>query len=745
MDEWQGQSAKLSTGPLSVLHSQAIAGRQGCRPDAVSLVKSHLINRLVTSTGSVRIGASNFRAALLLLAATLLPLTIYALISSGIAYRDDRREIEAATLARAMRITDAVDARLDGVSAMLRSLATVRAIQERDWNEARRRSLEIAQLDRDWQNVSLIEIETGEDLFALQRKRRSSADPWWTNLVATASGVPQFSNIDKDVDGKPELLAFMQVVVEDSPAYILVVTLDPQLVQRILLASAPREGVSAVVDRRGLFIARTKALGSRIGTPATGYVRNAIRDGRAGIYQGVTYEGLENYTAFFTSGKTGWSTHIAVSSELINKPQFGWRMAAALAGLLGLLLAIAMALVILRFVSARREADERLRRAERLESVGKLTGGIAHDFNNMLAIVIGSLELAHRRLASGNLDVVKYIDNAMDGANRAADLTRRLLAFSRRQPLAPTAVDVNALILATGELLQRTLESNIRIGFELAEELWPTFVDLSQLENALVNLAVNARDAMPTGGHLTITTENRASPSDQRADMVAIMVTDTGVGMAPDVVERAFEPFFTTKEVGRGTGLGLSQIHGFATQSGGDVLIESEPGEGTSVTLLLPRFAGESVGADERDKDETVPLGKAQEILLVVEDEQRVRETNVEALRSLGYTVRHASDAREALSILETQPGVRLMLTDIVMPGMNGRELAERVGRAHPEVRILLATGYEREKVELDQHIILHKPFGIGELARLIRRELDSVAQAGDRTIWPHSDDSFWQ
>lgn len=692
------------------------------------MMRTHLFNRLVTGTGSFRVGASNVRAALLLLAATLLPLTIYALVSSGLAYRDDRREIESATLARAMRITDAVDARLDGVSAMLRSLATVSAIQERDWNEARRRSVEIAQLDRDWRNVSLIDIRSGEDVFALQPERGSSADRRWANLLTEASGLPQFSNIDKDGDGKPDLLAFMQVEVEGSPAYLLVVTLDPQLVQRILLASAPREGVSAVVDRRGLFIARTKALGSRIGTPATGYVRNAIRDGRAGIYQGVTYEGLENYTAFFTSGKTGWSTHIAVSSELINKPQFGWRMAAALAGLLGLLLAIAMALVILRFISARREAEERLRRSERLESVGKLTGGIAHDFNNMLAIVIGSLELAHRRLASGNPDVVRYIDNAMDGANRAADLTRRLLAFSRRQPLAPAAIDVNALIFATGELLRRTLESNIEIAFELADDLWPTFVDPGQLENALVNLAVNARDAMPTGGQLTVTTENRKSSAGPQAELVAITVTDTGVGMAPDVVERAFEPFFTTKEVGRGTGLGLSQIHGFATQSGGDAIIASQLGQGTSVTILLPRYVGESVSAGERCQDQTAPQGKAQEILLVVEDEERVRQTNVEALRSLGYTVRHAADAREALSILETQPGVRLMLTDIVMPGMNGRELADRVNRTHPEVRIVLVTGYERERVESDEHRILHKPFGIGELARRVRCELDSVA-----------------
>ncbi len=546
--------------------------------------------------------------------------------------------------------------------------------------------------------------------------------------MADASDIPQFSNIDKDGDGRPELLAFMQIEVDGAPAYLLTVTLDPQLVQRILLASAPSEGVSAVVDRRGRFIARTKAIDARIGTPATNYVRDAIRNGRAGIYQGVTYEGLENYTAFFTSGKTGWSTHIAVSSQLINKPQFGWRLTAALAGLLGLLFAIAMALLALRIMSASREADERLRRSERLESVGKLTGGIAHDFNNMLAIVIGSLELAQKRLARGNPDVIRYIENAMDGANRAADLTRRLLAFSRRQPLAPAATDVNALVRATGELLRRTLESNIEIRFELADDLWPTFVDPGQLENALVNLAVNARDAMPAGGTLVVATANRKSEPGRPEGMVAIIVTDTGAGMAPDVVERAFEPFFTTKEVGRGTGLGLSQIHGFATQSGGEAIIESELGRGTSVTLLLPRYAGASVGVIERREDQSLPEGKAEEILLVVEDEERVRKTTVETLRSLGYTVRHAGDALEALAILDTQPGVRLMLTDIVMPGMNGRELAKRVSETHPEIRVLLTTGYEREKIDGAEDRILYKPFGFGELARRVRQELDPLS-----------------
>lgn len=691
-------------------------------------MKSLQFEKLFANAEPLGVGASKLRTVLTLLAATLLPLIIYALISSGISYRDDRRAVEAATLARAVRITDAVDARLDSVSAVVQALATVRSIREANWAEARQRSREIAQLDPAWNSVSLIDPSTGRVLFTTHYNQALPDDLVQKRLFSASSRLPQFSSIEANNDSKPQLFAFTHVLVDGSPRYLLLVTLEPRLVQRILIESAPSEGVSAVVDRQGLFIARTKAIASRIGTPATDYVRDAIRDGRTGVYRGVTYEGLENYTAFYTSRKTGWSTHVAVSATLIDRPRYGWQMAAGFAGLLGLLFAIGLVWIILRFVSARRDAEERLRRSERLEAVGKLTGGIAHDFNNMLAIIVGSLDLAHRRLSRGDSDVVRYIDNAMDGANRAADLTRRLLAFSRRQPLAPAVADVNALILATGELLRRTLESNVEIAFKLEPNLWPTFVDPGQLENALVNLAVNARDAMPTGGKLTIATENRERLADQSADMVAITVSDTGSGMAPDVAERAFEPFFTTKDVGRGTGLGLSQIHGFATQSGGDALIQSQLGGGTTVTMLLPRHSGEGASSGSIVEDQTAPAGTIDEILLVVEDEERVRQTNVEALRSLGYTVRHAANAEEALRILETQPGVRLMLSDIVMPGMNGRDLAQRVSRTHPDVRIVLVTGYERNNVDSDEHPILRKPFGIGQLARRVRHELDLAA-----------------
>jgi signal transduction histidine kinase/CheY-like chemotaxis protein len=674
-----------------------------------------------------------WRLLLALATAMLLPLIIYALITTGINYRNDRRETEAATFERAIRISEAVDARLEAVGSTIRALATIRSIGERNWSEARSRSAEIANLDPDWRSVTLFDLTHGLRLFDLrtpQGKMQNIGKGDYEDIAIASRDRPTFSNICQGPKG-PEIHAYLGIGSGVTPAYLLDVALDPRIVQRVLLRIAPQAGVSAVVDGHGLFIGRTKAWPTKVGTSGTPYLRHAITNGRTGFYKGVTWEGLPNYTAFTTSSRTGWTTHVAVPSTIIDNLQSNWRLASLAAAFASIALAALLVVLLVRLIAERQRAERRQHQSERLEAVGKLTGGIAHDFNNMLAIVIGSLDLAQRRLAKGNTDIARFVDNAIDGANRAADLTRRLLAFSRGQVLTPKPVDVNALIKAMMELLGRTLSADIQIVTDLAPGLWPTFVDPGQLENALVNLAVNARDAMPDGGTLTISTANRPGGTEKGAtgDAVEIEITDTGSGMAPEVVARAFEPFFTTKEVGRGTGLGLSQIHGFATQSGGAVSIRSTLGAGTTIVLTLPRHRQTESGlggAHLSRRDPTAPEGNPTEILLLVEDEDLVRRTNVEALRNLGYTVLDASSAEDALATLESESGIKLLLTDIVMPGMNGRDLAERVAARFPEIRILLMTGFARDQV-LDDSRILHKPFGLGELARRVRSELDAL------------------
>ncbi|MGK2910920.1 MAG: CHASE3 domain-containing protein [Sphingobium sp.] len=387
-------------------------------------------------------------------------------------------------------------------------------------------------------------------------------------------------------------------------------------------------------------------------------------------------------------------------------------------------------------------AESQLRQVQKMEAVGQLTGGIAHDFNNMLAVIVGSLDIARRRLGNeSDTRIARNIDNAMEGAQRATQLTSRLLAFSRQQPLEPHVLDANKFVGGMSEMLRRTIGENLRVETVLAGGLWPSFVDANQLENAILNLCVNARDAMPDGGKLTIETNNAHLDDAYAADhqevvagqYVMISVTDTGIGMPPDVVERAFEPFFTTKGVGRGTGLGLSQVFGFIKQSNGHMKIYSEPGEGSTVKLYLPRYYGEGTAAGDHASAplaSDLPRAQEGEIVLVVEDEERVRHVSVDVLRDLGYTVVQAADASQALAVLAVQPRIDLLFTDVVMPDMNGRKLVDRVLIDRPTLKVLYTTGYTRNAIVhngmLDAGVaLLSKPFTMSQLAHKVRQVLN--------------------
>ncbi|SEM91195.1 PAS fold-containing protein [Sphingomonas gellani] len=385
----------------------------------------------------------------------------------------------------------------------------------------------------------------------------------------------------------------------------------------------------------------------------------------------------------------------------------------------------------------RTEAESQLRQLQKMEAVGQLTGGIAHDFNNMLAVIIGGLNLAQRRLDRGDTDIGRFMDGAMEGATRAAALTQRLLAFSRQQPLAPENIDANRLVNGLADLLTRTLGEHVRLETVLTPGLWKTSADPVQLENVIVNLAVNARDAMPDGGRLTIETGNADVDADYAhdADMavghyVMLAVSDTGTGMAPDVLAKAFDPFFTTKGVGKGTGLGLSQVFGFVRQSGGHVRIYSEVGHGTTIKIYLPRIHGEDVQPMARRAAVSARGGSPEEIVLVVEDEDRVRNFSTEALRELGYTVIHADNGPEALAMIDAGQDVTLLFTDIVMPEMTGRQLADEALKRLPGLKLVYTTGYTRNAVVHNGVIdpgtnFLAKPFGIDQLAAKIREALD--------------------
>ena len=393
---------------------------------------------------------------------------------------------------------------------------------------------------------------------------------------------------------------------------------------------------------------------------------------------------------------------------------------------------------------AHRQTEEQLRQLQKMDSVGQLTGGIAHDFNNLLTIVIGNLELLGKQIGATSSKVSRSIAAAMSGATRAATLTQRLLAFAQKQPLRPRAVDLNELTTGMAELIRRTQGETIHYEFALAANLPRCFCDANQLETALLNLVINARDAMPNGGRLKIETANAefdAGAAQRRGiapgTYLVLAVTDTGIGMAPETVERVFEPFFTTKATGKGTGLGLSMVYGFVKQSNGHVEIDSVPGRGTTVRIFLPRMAA----GDSRDAPDLALLSArivdargSNETILLAEDDADVRTYVAETLRDLNYRVIQATNATEALTVV-AQSNVRidLLVTDVVMPGINGRELANRARTFRPNLRVLFMTGYSQDAIvhqgRLDPDIeLIEKPFRRDTLAARVRAMLDSAA-----------------
>jgi signal transduction histidine kinase/CheY-like chemotaxis protein len=546
-------------------------------------------------------------------------------------------------------------------------------------------------------------------------------------MAAIVSRRPVIGNIYASGDSPQTVFAPVRapVLVNGEVKYVLSVWLDPRAMEVLFRrANAPADWIGSVVDRKGRVVARSVRGNEYVGRLANTAALEALKSGTEGLYQG-TLESRDMAFAFYTSPLTGWSVHYALPRAALQAPLRLTLWIAIVSGIGVVALAVLLASLIGREIAHRRRIEAATAQSQKLEALGQFTGGIAHDFNNMLTAVLGNLELARKRLADH--PVLKHIERAHQAAQRGAKLTGQLLAFARRQHMTPRAAEVNPVIEAAQELIRTTLGGTIEMRLRLRPQLWPALIDPTQIEMALVNLTLNARDAMPNGGTLTIETANLPARDDRlpqghdTADHVMIEVRDTGGGMSEAVRSRVMEPFFTTKPPGQGTGLGLSQVHGVVTQLGGALTIDSAPGAGTTVRMLLPRVA-QAEAAAKPEAAPAQPRSHSMRILLV-DDDTEVRVATAELLQSLGCQVEEAADGETALRVVYGGNDFDVMLTDYAMPTMVGTELARRVRARRPDLPIIMVTGYVDAIADMSSiTLMLKKPFSPSELTAALRQ-----------------------
>jgi signal transduction histidine kinase len=568
--------------------------------------------------------------------------------------------------------------------------------------------------------------------------------------VAADAGTYYGQVYTSSFNGEPFFTVSKRLTRGDEFIGVLEVSVLPSNFFQFFSALAFTQGLQyALLRQDGLFLSRYPVVPSgapdRLGAQ-TGFAQTVNSTPKGGFYASKSpIDGVERRYAIRRLGELPLYLTAGVDNAALDQDWITTMGAHLIFGVPATLFLFLTLLVVLKRtqglhaeVDRRSIAEESLRQSQKLEAIGHLTGGVAHDFNNLLTIIIGNLEALQRQFLDLDVKVRRRLDNAMHGAQRAATLTKRLLAFSRQQPLTPSPIDVNRLMNGLSDFLQRALGEEIALEVVGGGGVWPVEVDSSELEAALVNLAVNARDAMPNGGKLTVEASNcyldeaycRRHADVKPGQYVQISVSDSGTGMTDEVLQHAFEPFYTTKQAGHGTGLGLSQVYGFVKQSGGHVKIYSEIGEGSTVKIYLPRFYGDASPVLEKPAS-GLNLIHNGECILVVEDDADVRAYVVDTLGSLGYDVLEAKNGEAALRLMEEYKTIGLLLTDVVMPGMNGRKLAEEAVRRNPQLKVLYMTGYSRNAIvhqgRLDAGVdLLQKPISSEQLSIAVRKLLDA-------------------
>ncbi len=676
-----------------------------------------------------------FRRSLIALGvAAMLPTVVFAAFSVFYLLRVERERVANATIAQSQVVMTLADTQLQRHLAALDVLSSSVYFETKDWGEFYSRVQRLLAANPLWESIVVIDMQRHVEVFDLRRPHGEAVPVAAThepNLQRMLSaGGKLIGNIESHE--RPIVWLYVPVRTGGKLEYVIAAGVKARVFQDLLMAYAS-DSTSAIVDAEGDFVARSVGYAERVGTPATPYVRDAILRGHSGLYTGTTYEGLKNYTAYQVSPLSGWSAHLAVASGSIDTPTRWSFVAASIAALGGLALGGFLVVLVLKDMSERRRAEEMLRQSQKMEAIGQLTGGIAHDFNNLLTAIIGNLDMIRTRIP-GNERLQRMADNALEAARKGAKLSSQLLAFSRSQRMDIGPVDLTQLLSGMSGLLSQSVGASVHVDVRIDDDARSVVSDANQLELALLNLAVNARDAMPSGGTLIVraqrvkVVEGHLKPGAY----VELSVRDTGSGMTDEVRRRAIEPFYTTKPTGQGTGLGLSQVYGTARESGGTLTIDSEPGRGTIVCLILPA----SATPDEKVDDvlQTAPNQQGerspeQTRVLVVDDDRLVRRFMSDSLRSLNYHVVDAEGGEQALATMERER-FDLLLVDFAMPGMNGAEVARAAQERQRGIKVLMVSGYadsDALEAALGSARQLRKPFDLAELGAAVAETLADV------------------
>ena len=680
------------------------------------------------------------RQLVLLVLAAILPLVALSAALGAAALSQGQTEMQRDAVSRVSIVATSVQRELDAQIEVLETLSHS-PLLDGPLDEARFKLYAQRLLGQQklWMAVTLIGPD-GERLMDVpelpSRVSRHVVDQATFDQVLRTKA-PRIGRILRPPMRIPPVFAIFAPVVRDGRVkYVVSAVIEPLRVRATLSQNPlPRGWLSALVDQHGRFIARSLHGDALAGSPGSPTLQAAVRRGGDGSYKGVSLEGRPIITFYQTLPESGWSVHVAIPREVYAAPSQRALLLVGGGGALSFLL-VAMFLALLsREIRLRQRQSTALEEGRRLEALGRMTGGVAHDFNNILMVVQGSAELLKRRLV-GDDRAERLADAIVAGAQRGQTLTRQLLAFGRKSSHRPEDFRLQDRIDQLLAMLQSSAPAQIAIGIQVPADTWPILADPHALEVALINLAVNARDAIPGQGRIDLSSANvslhegRDEGTELDGDFVAVSMSDNGVGIPEQHLAHVFEPFYTTKPVGRGTGLGLSQVYGFAKQSGGAVTIRSRPGEGTTVTLYLPRGHERPAAAAPRKEGRAI---KAIGRVLLVEDNAEVAEVMAAMLEALGYGVTRAPNAAAALRRLQAGEAFDVLLSDIVMPdGPSGLELAERARQLRPDLPLLLMTGYSEALANGAAHgfPVLAKPFGQEAMAAAIRSVCDDRSTA---------------